>query len=364
MTIKREDLEAAVKAGVLNPLELEGLFAFLSARDAGPGKPSHAAARFSGTHVLYYLGGMLAIGAASLFTTIAVEALGMGALLVLSLLYALAAVALAARLEKHGFGIPAGIFATLAIALVPLAVFALQHVLGYWPDDGHLEHYRDYHRFIDWRWLLMELATLAGGAVLLWRFRYPFLMMPIAVTLWYMGMDIVPALILQAGEGSTGDWFGGAAWELRKSISLVFGLLMLLLAFLIDLRSRRSHDYAYWLYLFGLLTFWGALSMMGSGKLGGKLVYLAINFGLVFIGAVLGRRVFAVFGGIGIALVLGDLSWNLFKDSFLFVLVLTLLGFALIGIGLWWSRHEAAVSARLRAMLPADLRDLLEARRG
>lgn len=31
--------------------------------------------------------------------------------------------------------------------------------------------------------------------------------MPIAVSLWYMGMDIVPALVMQAGEG--GDWFGG-----------------------------------------------------------------------------------------------------------------------------------------------------------
>ncbi len=354
MMLKREDLQAAADAGVLNPAEIDGLLAFLTQRHA------HTP-RFSGTHVLYYLGGMLAIGAASLFATLAVEAAGMGALFVLSLLYAVAALGIAAKLEKHGFGIPAGIFATLAIALVPLAVFALQHVLGFWGDGGHAQHYRDYHRYIDWRWLLMELATLAAGAVLLWRFRYPFLMMPVAVTLWYMGMDIVPALMMQAG-GEAG-WFSDAAWELRKKISLAFGMLMLLGAFFVDLRSRHSKDYAYWLYLFGLLTFWGALSMMGSGQLAGKLVYLAINFGLVFVGAVLGRRVFAVFGGIGIAIVLGDLSWNLFKDSFAFVLVLTLLGFALIGMGLWWSRHEAAIAARLRAVLPADLRELIEARR-
>ncbi|HEY0844205.1 MAG TPA: DUF2157 domain-containing protein [Noviherbaspirillum sp.] len=358
MAIKREDLQAAADAGVLNPAEIDGLLAFLTERLAR--RPQRSGARFTGTHVLYYLGGMLAIGAATLFTTLAVEALGMGALLVLSALYALAAIGVAARLEKHGFGIPAGIFATLAIALVPLAVFALQHVLGFWADGPHAEHYRDYHRFIDWRWLVMELATLAAGAVLLWRFRYPFLMMPIAVTLWYMGMDIVPALVLQ--DGGSGDWFGGAAWQLRKTITLVFGIVMLLVAFFVDLRSRHDKDYAYWLYLFGLLTFWGALSMMGSGKLSGKLFYLAINFMLVFTGAVLGRRVFAVFGGIGIALVLGDLSWNLFKDSFAFVAVLTLLGFSLIGAGLWWSRHEDAISARFRALLPADLRELLENR--
>jgi hypothetical protein len=354
MMVKREDLQAAADAGVLNPAEIDGLLAFLLHRAAQ--SPS-----FTGTHVLYYLGGMLAIGAASLFATLAVEAAGMGALFVLSLLYAALAIGIAIKLERNGFGIPAGIFATLAIALVPLAVFALQHVLGFWEDGLHAQHYRDYHRYIDWRWLVMELATLAAGAVLLWRFRTPFLMMPIAVTLWYMGMDIVPALVLQAG-GEEG-WFGGAAWELRKKISLAFGMLMLLVAFFIDLRTRRGKDYAYWLYLFGLLTFWGALSMMGSGKLAGKLMYLAINFGLVFIGAVLGRRVFAVFGGIGIAIVLGDLSWNLFKDSFAFVLVLTALGFALIGMGLWWSRHEATIASRMRAVLPNDLRELIEARR-
>ncbi|RZI40625.1 DUF2157 domain-containing protein [Herbaspirillum sp. HC18] len=359
MTVKREDLQAAADAGVLNPAEIDALLAFLTQRHAQ--SPRHGAARFSGTHILYYLGGMLAIGAASLFATIAVEAAGMGALLALSVLYAFAAIGIASKLEKHGFGIPAGIFATLAIALVPLAVYALQHVLGFWADGMHAQHYRDYHRYIDWRWLVMELATLAAGAALLWRFRYPFLMMPVAVTLWYMGMDIVPALLMQGG-GEDG-WFGGAAWELRKRISLAFGMAMVLLAFFVDLRSRHGKDYAFWLYLFGLMTFWCALTAMGSGQLAGKLVYLAINFVLVFAGAVLGRRMFAVFGGLGIAIVLGDLSWNLFKNSFAFVLVLTLLGFALIGLGLWWSRHEEQIASRMRAMLPAELRELLEVRR-
>ncbi|MEO6354623.1 MAG: hypothetical protein ABIO19_13990 [Burkholderiaceae bacterium] len=77
---------------------------------------------------------------------------------------------------------------------------------------------------------------------------------------------------------------------------------------------------------------------------------------------------FAVFGGIGIALGLGlglvNLSWTLFKNSFAVVAVLTLLGFALSGAGVWWSRHEVSISARLRNFLPQDLRELLKARSG
>ena len=160
MMVKREDLQAAAAAGILDPLEIDGLLAFLQERAA---HSSHAGgARFSGTHILYYLGGLLAISAVSVFTNLAVEALGMGALLALSLLYALASMAVAARLERHGFGIPAGIFATLALALVPLAVYALQHVLGFWTAGPAAQHYRDFHYHIDWRWLTMELATLAA----------------------------------------------------------------------------------------------------------------------------------------------------------------------------------------------------------
>ncbi|WP_151637966.1 DUF2157 domain-containing protein [Noviherbaspirillum aerium] len=359
MKLKREDLQAAADAGFIEPAQIDGLLDFLGRRLA-PGQ-APGMARFSGTHVLYYLGGMLAIGAATLFATLAVEAAGMPALLLISSLYAIAAIAAAAWLERRGHAIPAGILAALAVALVPLATYALQHVLGFWADGTHAQHYRDYHRYIDWRWLVMELATLVAGAAMLRRFRYPFLMMPIAVTLWYMGMDIVPALITQAGE--SGGWFSGRAWELRKMISLAFGMVMLAVAFIVDLRTRHDRDYAYWLYLFGLMTFWGALSLMGSGRLDGKLFYLAVNFGLVLAGTVLGRRMFAVFGGIGIALVLGDLSWNLFRNSIAFVLVLSLLGFALIALGLWWSRREAALSARMRGWLPAQVRELLEARR-
>lgn len=355
MSTSKQDLLAASQAGVLNPEQVEPLLTFLAQREARGGK-----ARFSGTHVLYYLGGLLAIGAATLFTTLAVEAAGMGALFALTALYALAAFGAARWFEARGFGVPAGIFATLAISLTPLAVYALQHLLGFWPDGERAQAYRDYHRFIDWRWMVMELSTLVAGVLMLQRFRYTFLTMPVAVTLWYMGMDVVPALL---GLESAHAW-AGAGLEARKLISLVFGLLMLALSFWVDLRSRNTRDYAFWLYLFGLMTFWCALSVMGTGALAGKLVYLGLNAGLVFLGAVLGRRVFAVFGGLGIAGVLGDLSWNVFEDSLGFVAVLTLVGFALIAAGVWWSKHEEQVSAKLRSVLPPPLRELLEARTG
>lgn len=346
---KREALMEAADYGLLHYGQIDPLIHFLEERAKKSASPGPG---FNGTTVLLYLGGMLAIAACSLFSTLAVEKWGMSILLDLSLIYLMFALAMAIWLDKIGQGIPASIFATLTIALVPLAIFALQHVLGLWADASH---YRDFNVWIDWRWLVMELSTLFVGAIMLWRFRYSFLVMPIAVTLFYMGMDIVPAILLQADVGV----FSESGWLLRKKITLAFGVLMLLLAFVVDLRSRTERDYSFWLYLFGTLTFWGALSSLGDGALSGKLIYLAINFALILLAAMLQRRVFAVFGGIGVAMVLGDLSWNLFKDSFAFVAMLTLLGFALIAAGIWWSKHERRICLHLRHMLPMPMQNML-----
>jgi hypothetical protein len=221
--------------------------------------------------------------------------------------------------------------------------------LGFWAE-GHV--YRDYHTYIDWRWLLMELATLAAGAVMLWRYRLPFLVMPVAVTLWYMSMDLAPFLF-------GGEYFN---WELRKFVSLWFGLLMILLAFWVDIRSRHDQDYAFWLYLFGVIAFWGGLSLMKSDSELNKFLYFCINLLLIVIGAVLSRRVFAVFGGLGCAGYLGYLAYDVFKDSLLFPFVLTLIGLGVIYLGILWQRHEGQISARLRDWLPTAVRELIEQR--
>ena len=344
--VSRVDLEGAVREGILTAAQAERLLEYLRGFAA-----AHEQPRFGFVHVLYYLGGMIAIGAMSLFMTLGWNSLGGWGGFATAILYGVLALSLTQwLLERKHLYIPAGIMATLAVVMVPLAIFAAQTALGYW---GASKPYRDYHVFIDWRWIMMEFGTLAVGAALLWRYRFPFMLMPIAVTLWYMSMDLVPFLL---GAERVYDW------EIRKFISLYFGLLMTLLAFWVDLRSRFSRDYAFWLYLFGVLTFWGGLSLMHSGSELGKLAYCGINVLMILAGAVLGRRVFAVFGGLGVAGYLGDISWRLFKDSLVFPFALSLIGFAIIWLGVLWQRREAEWSGRLRGLLPAPLRELIEAR--
>jgi len=339
--MRRQDLEPAVQKGILSAHQADLLVEFLAASDAP---------RFKFVHVLYYLGGMIAIGAMTLFMTLGWNSLGGWGGFGTALLYGVLALLLTHWfLEEKRLLIPAGIMATLAVAMVPLAIFAAQMALGYWGDDTP---YRDYHKYVDGRWIMMELGTFAFGAVLLWRYRFPFMLMPIALTLWYMSMDIVPFLF-------GADYWD---WEVRKAVCAWFGLAMILLAFWVDLRSRFSRDYAFWLYLFGVLTFWGGLSAMDSGSELAKAAYCGINVAMVLIGAILGRRVFSVFGGLGIAGYLGHLSWSLFKDSLVFPFALSAIGLAIIWLGVLWQRNEARWAASLRGLVPVALRELIEAR--
>lgn len=343
MELHRQLLNDAAKAGILTNKQADRLWQFLE--DRTQDVPS-----FRFTHILYYLGGLIAIGAMSLFMTLGWERFGGWGLFGIALGYAVAGLCLTQFFLKRKLNIPAGITATFVVVLTPLAVYGLQTAMGWWSS---WYHYREYHVAIDWRWLMMELATLAVGAIMLWRYRLPFLVMPVAVTLWYMSMDIAPFLANVSEVTAT--------WELKKIVSLYFGLLMILLAFWIDLRSRRSKkDYPFWLYLFGVIAFWGGLSLMESDSELNKFIYLCINLALIVIGAILGRRVFAVFGGLGTAGYVGHLAYEVFKNSVLFPFALTAIGLAVVYLGILWQRHERDLNARLRTYLPRPMRQLLE----
>lgn len=340
LLLARADLERAAEAGLVERARVDALWAFLA---QGRGEPEEA--RFSFGHTLYYFGGLLAISAMSLFMTLGWDVLGPWGIALLAVLYAMVAWTAAEMLARRGFAIPAGILAALAVFLVPLAAWSAQHALGLWPEvDGAISgsRFNQYHQWIDARWLTLELATLAFGALALWRLRLPFLVMPVALTLWYMSMDLA-------------RWPAGAdPWDLdhARHVSLVFGVAMCAAGGVLDrLRRRRGGpDFATWLYLFGAVAAWGAITASDSSSETGRLIYALFNGGLVLFGAIIGRRIFTILGAAGVALYLGHLAFELFRDSLLFPLALSAIGLAMVGAGLFWQKREAAIHQRLQAL--------------
>ncbi|EMP54887.1 hypothetical protein MSNKSG1_14187 [Marinobacter santoriniensis NKSG1] len=341
MKITRKNLFDAAEEKLISPEQAEALLEFFEAQNKD-------VPRFTFTHVLYYLGGLIAIGAMTLFMNLGWEAFGGAGIVFISAVYAALGLTVTNVLAARHLAIPAGICATFVVCLTPIAIYGLQQWLGVWPDESV---YRDYHRYIKWHWLYMELGTLAVGAVIAWKYKYPFLIMPIAVTLWYLSMDLTAML-------SGGDF----DWELRKLVSLYSGLLMIGLAIWVDLRSRRKLDYAFWIYIFGVMAFWGGLSAQQSDSEFSKFLYFVINLAMIGVGVLLIRRVFVVFGAIGSCGYLVHLASDVFEDSWLFPISLTAIGLGIIYLGILWQKHEKAIAGKARRILPTPIRELLDSR--
>lgn len=337
MQLSQTQLQAAANAGLLRPEQVQPLWQFLASQ-APPEQP-----QFKAAHLLYYFGGVLAIAAMTLFMTLSQEHYGGIGLAVLAFAYGLLGFALAEYCRQRSQLLLCGIFATFALVQTPLLVYGLQLEWGMW-----LAGYQKFHQWIDGRWLYMELATLAVAALALYRYRLPFLLLPVAVTLWYLSMDLAP-LLLQNSD---------ASWQQRKWVSVGWGLLTLALALKVDVRDQSGRDFAFWLYLSGLLSFWGGLTAMHSDSELGKAIYALVNLLLIGCGLALRRRLFVPFGALGFMLYLGHLAFDLFEDSNWFPLVLCAIGFAVIYAGVLWQRHQRRWSAALSRTLPASLQQL------
>ncbi|WP_211824131.1 DUF2157 domain-containing protein [Kistimonas asteriae] len=341
MKLTRQQLEQAVSRQVISRQQADDLIAFLKQQPVtGP--------VFDFTHLLYYLGGMIAIGAMSLFMNLGWEAFGGWGIVGISLAYALAGFTLMGIFQQKGHGIPAGICAVFVVVLVPLSIYGLQLALGYWPEG---KIYLQYHGDLHWHWLSMEMGALTAGTVMLWRYRYPFLVMPLAVTLWLLLMDVMAML--------AGDRFDG---EMSALVSMWGGLAMVLVALWVDMRIRQTADYAFWLYLFGIMAFWVGMTLQDSNSEIGKFLYCCINLVLMVVGVTLIRRVFVVFGALGVSLYLGHLAFSVFRDSWFFPVALTAIGLLVISLGIFWQKYEQVASVKLRAKLPTPLKELLESK--
>lgn len=337
-----QGLNAACQHGLINSAQLEPLKAFLlsfnlATPPADTTAQQQTSSRFSFSHVLYYFGGLIAIGAMSIFAGLGFEALGYGFLTVISIGYGVLAIALTEWFIQRKLDIPAGIMAALAITMVPLLVYCLQRLSGFWADGYGGNSYRDFHVYIDWRWIIMELATLAAGAIALWRYRLPFLMMPVALVGWYFSMDVARFFAAQPDS-----------WDFYRPASIVVGLLMVIASLLLDKRTARKPDLGFWLCLFGAMAFWGALSWSNSDMWWHKHAYATLSVIMIFTGALLDRRIFTVLGAISFSGYLGWLSFSVFADSLFFPFALCAIGLGVVFFGVWWQRNEVRIANMLR----------------
>lgn len=345
MNISREELhQAAARSGVTSE-QAEQLWQTLQSDPIRANRP-----KFDLAHVAYYAGALIVIGAMGWFMNRAWEGLGGPGLFGVSAAYAVCFILGGRNLWNGGQRTPGGLLFTMAVCMVPLAVYGLERWTGFWPaaDPGE---YRNFHPLINGSWLIMEVATVIAGTVALRFWRFPFLTAPIAHALWFMSMDLIALL------GKDAD----LSWHEKQLTTAAFGGLMLVAAYLVDLRGK-AYDFAFWGYLYGLLAFWGGLSSMDSQSELGKFVYCVVNLGLIFCALALRRRTFMVFGALGVFGYLGHLAYRVFEDSILFPFALTVLGLGIIYLGIQYQRRKAVLESRFRSSVLPHIRGLIPER--
>lgn len=369
--INNTDLEAAVEQGWLRADQLPQLWEFLLTRQAAapvnptrpdPDHPTNGntrdtadgprPARFDLSHVLWYAGALVVMGAMGMFSTYAFLTMGGTALSATGLLYGLVFIALGSYLwHTQKLYIPGGLLITIAVTMVPLIIFGIQSQSHWWMDAPDPGVYRDFFIWAKAGWIIMEVGTIVATLIALWFFPFPFLVAIASVAAWFMSMDL-------------GAWVAGTStfadsnWLYNENISIAFGVVLIVLAAIVDRRLYKNGDFAFWLHLFGMLILWGVLTSSHNGDAVAQALYCVLN--VVFIGLSLFfmRPVYAVFGALGVAAYLGELSMNWFADSLLFPFALSVIGIAIIALGLLYHRKQAVLADWLDTRLPRSVQAL------
>jgi hypothetical protein len=327
INISISDIRDAGADGVISSDDAERLISWLSAQAVDEtASTTETAKGFNLVTVAYYFGALLMISACAWFLGDKWDVLGPGGVLATCLVYFALAAGLGWWLRGKGYTVGGGLLITVAVCLTPLIVFSIEKLTGWWPTENPVRAYKDYYPLIRGQWIVMELATMAVGLAALLRVRFGFLTAPIAFSLWFFSMDVASYFL--------GDRFDLDEWNTRQWISVGVGVFTILFGYVLDRTlnkpDKKSEDFAFWCYLFGLMAFWGGLTWMDSDSEIGKFIYLLINVGLVAVSLYLRRSVFLVFGALGVFSYLGHLAYEVFKDSVLFPFVLALLGLGMI----------------------------------
>ena len=338
MQIEREDLDAAVRKQLISVEQAAALWKHLD--EAHP-----ARARFTGLNVAYYFGALIVIAAMGWLMTLGFQAMGPFAVFFIAVAYALVFVRFGERLKAE-LPIPAGLLYTMAVCMTPLAVWGLERGTKFWPDSDP-GNYRDFFPYIRSSWIWMEAATVVAALFALRRMKFSFLVAPAAVALWFMSMDLAAYL------GGHANW----DFELARSVSLWFGLGMIFVAYLAD--RRTEVDLSFWLYLFGMIAFWGSLSAMDSGSEWRRLAYCGLNLFFIIVSVALRRRVFLIFGALGVNAYLVTLAYRVFESSVLFPFALTALGLGVIWGAVRYQRNRDRVDAWLASLIPESVKAMM-----
>ena len=341
-TLKRDDfLAEAETVGIEQSAALELFERLYGAPQRGSelsrnGTPLGEQTRLSRTvQVFVGLGVLLVIGAHAWWATKGYQSMGMGIVLVLTLLWQAGFLCAAEWAKRARYGLLESGFAAIVAFYTPLTIFSIERLLG---ADFEHQDYQDFYPWISGGWVFMEIGSIAVAAALLYRYRRPLLTLPLTLFTGFLLMDGTVRLL----GGFDDD-------TLIKRVVLGGGIVIGLAGVLLDYQGWRR--FAFWPHLTSIwLIAWG-LPLCTGDRTWPLFLVAAVD---LLVGVWLARVVYLAAGG-----VIGWIAISMNAHGALFPFILMAGGILFILAAIWLAKADSPLRRWLaERTLPAPQRDL------
>lgn len=293
----------------------------------------------AGVMIAYAIGAALVVFAFGWFLVDRWERLGPTGVLLVASAYAAIFALVGVRVRREGYRTAGGVVTVLAVGMAPLAAWSLARLVGLWPDAmppcgrGALSL-----AGCNGRWIIIELATIGAALATLRVVRFWGLAVPIAVASAFLALHVVEALLGIETRGRAGGW---ALWMASS--------VMLAIAYATDRAQRGDEDFAGPLYLAALVVNFAALVGLWSGYPMLRHVQPVLAAFAIAASLQLRRRVFLVFGALGVLWYLGWLAFDVFRKVLAFPFLLATFGITVIVLTVWLQRAYPRLMQGARA---------------
>lgn len=333
----RELLNTGVEKGIISASQRDALLALATGEGTGEGTRVEARRALNGVTIAYGVGALVVLFAFGWFLADRWKVLGPSGVFGVTIAYAAVFLVVAHVTRREGFPVAHGVATLLAVAMVPLATWALMQWTGVWSPE--------YHRLCGLRVVpfgycqgekvAVELSAVAAALIALRRVKFPPLTIPIAVVSVSMPERFIREWSATGYSGVSMGW----RWVIVAS-------LVATAAYLID-RRMRDDDYGLWFWVAAsFATLVGTIGVLSGDE------YLRWYLGpvslVVLVASVYLRR--RILLALGIAGVFGYLAWlanDVFKLTLAFPLLLAVLGVAIIIVTVWLQRRFPEIVRRV-----------------
>ena len=337
MKIARKDLDWAASQSIITPEQASGLWEALDARSRG-------SPRFDLPHVAFYAGAIIVLLAMTFFMSLVWDALGGVGILVASIAYGVVFTLGGLFLWRRSTLMTAGgLLVTLAVFMVPLAIYGLGLEADFWTFWSYEDAYETLSGWVSSTYILLAISALLAAIAAILYIPFPALLLPIVLSAHLAILELTQFLLHDTLITSQAEL-----------LTLVFGLAVIMASYFAD--HRTEMDFASWGYFLGLVYFWVSLTLMVVvEEVVPWIAYLILCATLIPLSVFLERRPFIAFGALGVFASLGYFAYELFAESLLFPFVLSLIGIAIILLGVVLQVYGKNLSAAFARAIPPDL---------